>query len=509
MTDPATTSSSPPRRPEPGAAPAAAPQFGLGDQLAYQHYQQKGNQVLWGIFALLLVLAVGVFFVLPKYVAAPTPGNRVVEAEPAATPASSPAAMSPFEEAQILRQRETAQNALAALLALQETLEAKDVKRWAAEAYADVIDFATQGDTAYREQHFIDAAGLYQKSVDILQDLNATMEQRYLDLVASGDAALVRDAATEAATAFDNALLIQPTGAEALTGKERAAVLNEVLTLLEQGRAQHERGELDAAKASYQQALALDSVHREATAALQQVNLDLAQRAYAAAMSRGYAALQKDDPEAAELAFRDALTMRPDAEEVQVALQQAADQISGTRINRYMDAALVFEAKEEWPAALEQWEAALTVDPNLVVADRGKRRTETRLELDVFFTKVIAKPLELVAEDIHAQTRQLLIDIQQISNPGPRLREQVATVEALMAKARVPVTLNVQSDGLTRVTIRRVSELGLFTSKSVELLPGEYVAVGVRDGYRDARVEFTVNIGAQAPAVTVACSEKI
>ena len=505
MTDPYTSSNTP-RNPEPDAA---APQFGLGDQLAYQRYQQKGNKVLWGIFALLLVLAVGVFFILPNYVAAPTAAKLSAEAEPATTQASSTAAMSPFEEAQVLRQRETAQNALAALLALQETMEAKDVKRWAAEAYADVIDVATQGDTAYREQRFIDAAGLYQKGADILQDLDATMEQRYVDLIAAGTAALARDAAAEAATAFDNALLMQPAGTEALSGKERAAVLNDVLTLLEQGRAQHERGELDAAKSSYQQALALDSAHNNATAALQQVNLDIAQRAYADAMSRGYAALQKDDPEAAELAFRDALTMRPDAEEVQVALQQAADQISGTRINRYMEAALAFETNEEWSSALEQWEAALKVDPNLVVADRGKRRTETRLELDLFFTKVIAKPLELVAEDIHAQTRQLLIDIRQISNQGPRLREQVVAVEALMANARVPVTLTVQSDGLTRVTIRRVSELGLFTSTSLELLPGEYVAVGVRDGYRDARVEFTVNIGTQAPAVTVACSEKI
>src|SRR5690606_24445965 len=99
--------------------------------------------------------------------------------------------------------------------------------------------------------------------------------------------------------------------------------------------------------------------------------------------------------------------------------------------NRHMAAARVYEEQEDWHAAVDEWNAAVAVDPNLVVADRGLRRSLTRLDLDIFFTAVLQDPLRLVENGIFEQTRQLLVDIQQINQRGPRLQEQVASVEAL------------------------------------------------------------------------------
>jgi len=50
---------------------------------------------------------------------------------------------------------------------------------------------------------------------------------------------------------------------------------------------------------------------------------------------------------------------------------------------------------------------------------------------------------------------------------------------------------------------------GLFPSQSVKLTPGTYPAVGIRNGYRDVRQEFSVSIDGQAPVVTVTCKEAI
>jgi hypothetical protein len=49
----------------------------------------------------------------------------------------------------------------------------------------------------------------------------------------------------------------------------------------------------------------------------------------------------------------------------------------------------------------------------------------------------------------------------------------------------------------------------MFTSQTLNLMPGQYVAVGVRPGYRDVRQEFVVGLDGQVPVVTVACSEAI
>src|SRR5690606_26900751 len=211
---------------------------------------------------------------------------------------------------------------------LQESLDKLSVQRWAAEEYNRAIELARQGDTAYREQAFERANAEYAAGVAILQELDSGREARFATLLAEGRAALEAGRADAAASAFEIALLLKPGDAEARAGQQRAAVLNEVLAHFNRGRGQHERGELDAARDAYEAALALDSAFTDARAAIQQVDRDIEARAFNDAMSRGYAALRNDNPEAAELAFREAEAMRPDSEDVKTGLQQAADLLS-------------------------------------------------------------------------------------------------------------------------------------------------------------------------------------
>jgi hypothetical protein len=122
---------------------------------------------------------------------------------------------------------------------------------------------------------------------------------------------------------------------------------------------------------------------------------------------------------------------------------------------------------------------------------------------------VIREPLRLVDETINPQTQQLLRDLQAFEPKSPRLADQYTRVEALLPQARVPVTVQLTSDGVTEVNLLRVSALGTFTTHTQELLPGNYVVVGLRPGYRDVRVEFTVNLGTAPAPVSVICTDRI
>lgn len=490
-----------------GAAPAA-PRFGLGDQLAIQQQQQKQSKVLWGIFAVLLLLAASVFFVLPRYVGPAQPPAPIVVTPPQqGTPAA--VAMSPFEEAQRLRQREAAQNTLATLLELQGRLEDKNVQNWAADEFAAGIEFARQGDEAYRTQDFAGADALYQQGASKLQAILDSEESRFDTQMAAGEAALAAADARAATTAFTLALGVRPDDAAAQQGLKRADVLDQVLQLLAAGRERQAAADFAAARARFEEARALDPANPEIGPALQQLETAIAENAFATAMSRGYAALQANQPAAAEEAFREAAAMRPGSTEVETAMQQARDAATTARIKVHIDAAATFEAEENWATALREWQSAIAVDPNLVVAQQGLARSQNRRDLDVFFETVIREPLRLVDETIYNQTQQLLSDLQAYEPKGPRLADQVTRVEALLAQARVPVTVQLTSDGLTEVNLLRVSALGTFTTHTQELLPGNYVAVGLRPGYRDVRVEFTVNLGTAPAPVSVICTDRI
>ncbi len=481
--------------------------LGMGDQAHFQRYQQTGNKVLWGIFALLLVLVAGVFFVLPTYVAAPDLSVAVVVV-PTATEAAP--ALSPFEEAQRLRLRVAAQNTLAVLLELQEELDSKQVQNWAAEAFSAALDQAHLGDAAYRTQQFIAANDFYQAGVAALQAIKEGEDAMYAAFLDDGNSALAAGEANASEQAFGQALLIKPDSSEAVAGLERANVLNAVLDLLESGRNLHTDNQFEAARELYRQALALDGAHPDVSAALQQLNTDLAERNFAAAMSRGYVALQDGDADAALRAFEQALSLRPGSAEVEAAMQQARDRQTFAAISVHIEAAQQREASEAWAQALAAWDEALAIDPNLVVAVQGRERSESRRNLDDFLQNTLANPLRLADANVSAQTRQMLAAAARLSvAAGPRLNSQIQQINGLLERARVPVTVQLQSDGMTTVTVYRVGELGLFTEQTLSLLPGEYTAVGVRAGYRDVRQDFIISLDGQTPVITVACTEAI
>ncbi len=501
------TSDKPSAPADSGAAGQAAPALGMGEQAHLRRAQTKTNGLLWGIFVLLLVLVGGVIFILPNYVAPADPDvNTVAVTAAAAAAASQAPAETPFEEAQRARQREEAQNTLAALLELQDSLEEKQVALWAEAPFTEAIALARQGDDAYATQDFTGANGLYQSGLAKLQEIEAGQSAIYTDLMAQALAAYQAGAAAAAEKAYDQALLLQPDSMDAATGRERAGVLTQVLDLLDEGR-DLQADNLEAAREKYQQALALDPSHAGASAAITEVNRAIVERNFAAAMSRGYAALQNDRPSEAQEAFRQALAIKPGSAEVTDAIQQAKDQETFTAVSVHVEQAEQHEADENWAAAITAWDQALAVDPNLISAQEGRRRSDTRNTLDIYLRSIVDDPLRLADEGVQAQAAQVLVDARGLT--GAKLQSQIQQISGFLERVRIPVTVQLQSDGVTTVTVYRVAELGVFTNQTLSLLPGAYTAVGVRPGYRDVRQEFVVSIDGQAPVVTVSCTEAI
>ena len=89
------------------------------------------------------------------------------------------------------------------------------------------------------------------------------------------------------------------------------------------------------------------------------------------------------------------------------------------------------------------------------------------------------------------------------------LRKQLASLTRILDKANTPVEVNLQSDKLTLVTLRKVSELGKFLEKTLSIRPGKYVVVGIRQGYRDVRIEFLVDPDKPQQTIIVQAAEKI
>jgi hypothetical protein len=92
---------------------------------------------------------------------------------------------------------------------------------------------------------------------------------------------------------------------------------------------------------------------------------------------------------------------------------------------------------------------------------------------------------------------------------GPRQQARMADLERALADARTTVTVQLESDGKTDLTVSRVGRLGTLTRRPLQLRPGTYTVVGSRPGYRDVRRQFTIAPRSPAQTVIVRCEEVI
>ncbi|MGR8918492.1 MAG: hypothetical protein ACU85V_02645, partial [Gammaproteobacteria bacterium] len=245
-----------------------------------------------------------------------------------------------------------------------------------------------------------------------------------------------------------------------------------------------------------------------AAAALARIERGEREAAFRRAMSAGYAALAKERYGDARSAFNKAKQLGAGRAEVDEALSQVDNAETAARIDAALARAAEAVAAERWDDAHTAFEQALKHDPRLSPAVAGRTRAAARRRLDAQLVAYLARPERLGDDAVHAEASAVLAKARETDAPGPRLSGQISRLARALELARSPIALTLRSDGMTAVEIYRVGPQGSFQERRLELLPGDYVAVGRRDGYRDVRVEFKLRHGEPNPPLVVQCVEK-
>ncbi|WP_317933447.1 hypothetical protein [Halioxenophilus sp. WMMB6] len=466
-------------------------------------------KVMLPLGALLLLLAVVVFW-LPRQInpAVVQPITTTAE-NPASSKPSPTAAESPWTEAQLSKQRRETQDILAELLDKQRRLEKSNVKQWAEQPFAEAMATANSGDEYYRQQQFEQAKQQYLATDQQFDALLSQSQQVLKENLALGLQALADLDPTTSQTALELVLAIDPSHSQAQSALARAQVLAQVLQLAKESDQAIQLNQLDQAAAKLKQAKALDPSSTFLAEKQAELNQRLAQRNFAEQMSAGYSALQANQFEQAIHSFKQALAIKPGAADASSALTQAQNGQSLSQIALHVRRAENHMAAEQWQQAVAEYDLALAVDESVVDTKIARLKANVRLQLDQTIQTLLAQPLRLADSQVYAKAGQTLADARSIANPGPRLQSQINSLAAAMKAAQTPVQVQLQSDNETQVTLYRVAALGAFQEHALDLKPGQYVLVGSRPGYRDVRKEFTID-GSQNPLVIqIQCDEKI
>lgn len=463
----------------------------------------------------LVLIVLAVVFVLPRWIAhseqAAPPEAAESDAPPSSSspPATAVADTSPQEEARQNAARRDSQPLLTELLELQRELDQHGVAHWAEEPYQQAQALLATGDEYYRQRDFVTALAHYQQTHVQLKALQQQVEPRLQKALEDGMTALEAGNAEEAERHFSLALVIDTDNEKASHGLERIQVLDEVLVIIEDASTLEQHGELEPALEHFEKALTLDKDSAAARTGRDRVRQAITQQRYQAALDRGFTAIQAGDDRAAQQAFREALEIHPNDSTARSGLTQASNRIAQRQISADLQEARTLEQQERWREAEQIYARLHQVDDSLVDARVGRIRAAARIELDQQIEQILADPLRLGSEPVLTQAQQTLRDARAVNDPGPRLTRQVAALDQTLQLASIPVTVSVNSDKRTRVTVLRVAELGTLQHTELQLRPGRYVAIGSRDGYRDVRIEFEVPPGSSGIAVEIVCREPI
>jgi len=458
---------------------------------------------------LLVVLAIVVFWGLPLLVAAddqdpaPAPAPAPEQASPSRP---SEAARSDIEQQKAKRQAEAA---LEQALALQAQLIEAKVESWAGAAFDEALDMLAEGDSLFQRESYAEAHAAYEAAGQSFQTLLDSRPQRLAEALSRGRQALEANDVETAISAYEIAAAIDPDNREATQGLARAQKREQVLAHMAQGRDARRRGELTVARDAFKSAADLDPAYEPARAALREVEVAIADRRFAEAMSAVFAEIEAGRFEAAERALASARAINPQDE----AISRAAHQLEMAReqatLARLRTQASDQVAAESWAAAVETYRAALEVDPNASFAVQGLPQAYRRAEIDRAFQRYLEDPTRLYTSSELQQARQLLEETGRIAEPGPKLQGQREELARLIDQASTPVAVKIASDGQTEVTLYKMGSLGKFQEKELMLTPGDYVAVGTRRGYRDVRREFSVRPGEAPERIVVVCRETV
>lgn len=467
----------------------------------------------WAGIAALGIAAVAVLVWRPAPVVLPPP-PVTAKAAPAkaATPAEAAAPRVPADPAELQRMaaaKTAAEEQRERYRKARAELEKLPVAAWGGEPWAAAQAANAQAQARYEALDFAAAGAAWAEGTKGIAAVQAARAPALAAALAAGRAALAKPDSRAAATAFTQALAIQPGLAAASAGLKRAQTLDEVVHLVDAARIDEQAGRAAAAEAGFQRALALDGetvAAREGLARLQQAK---GEAAFRSALAEGWRLLGNGQRAAAAAAFRRASALRPGAPEAAEGLAQVSAGERSATLGGLRAQAQAAERGERWAEAEKLYAQALQLEPGLSYATEGTARTAPRARLDAQLQGVIDEPAQALRPSLRQMARLWLEQAAATAAPNARVQRQATAVARILAAAERPVPVSIESDGQTQVVLLRVKRLGTLSQQTLELLPGRYVLVGTREGYRDVRREIDVAPDSPPPSVVVSCQERI
>ena len=364
------------------------------------------------------------------------------------------------------------------------------------------------GDQEYLNSNYVKALNYYREAFKNIDKLSKTVDDQLSINLKSAEKAFKENNFNDAIYFFDIVVSIKPDNLEYQSFYERALVLEDVLDLYTTAIKKNNQKEFEDAKELILRSLVLDPEYDPSIDLLSEIERNILRRNFESRMTEGFVALSSFDFLSARVLFLEAKKLYPESQEVIDAILQLDQAEKDQFISNKEKELITLEDEEQWENAVELYKEILTADPDLQFAREGLNRALFRSDISSKLDNYIENYNSLSDIDILQQATNLLIRVSSFERK-PRIEEQISELRRLLKRASTPIDVQLISDNLTNVSILKIGSFSYFSKEIIKLRPGNYTAIGIRNGYRDVRIDFTVAPENDAEPIKIVCEEVI
>ena len=461
------------------------------------------------LLIILMILAISVIFILPQL-----PVQKLFDdSSESLIEADNSNEISQSRIAEKTKYRKDAQLVLEKIVEIRDLLKSKSIEKWNAEKFNIALENISIGDDLYREGEYLRSIKQYREALDQLNNLKEDAAKIIESTIISAnnnieklDSELTVE---QTINSINLAFAIDKNNESIKLLKERSLKLPDLFNKVMQSDQFISEQKYEDAFSVLSEAIMLDPYRKKTKTSMENLNKQIKEKTFIEFMSEGFEAMDQNNFSSARKVFNEALKTYPERPDVYDALNQLESRESSFQIKERIKNAEANESLENWSEAKKEYEALLESDNSLVSLKARLINVRIRAELDEQLENLINNPLTLISDELHQKAKKLLKTAQGINQRGAKLEKQIESVSKIIVQARNPIPVNFFSDNKTKVTIFKIGSLGLFEKRTIELVPGKYVALGQRIGFRDVRLDFAIEPNEVDKNISIMCVESI
>lgn len=392
---------------------------------------------------------------------------------------------------------------------VEPVVQSKTFTAWDAAGQRAMSDTKEAALRAYAEGDYVAALS---RLAALIQTAHTAIERRedaFAAAMAAALGGLQRDDYEDASGHITRALQIEPDdpGAERL--RDEIERLPQILPHLDAARKARTENDPAAELAALREVATLDPDRPNVRARITTLKAGQHDARYRTAITRGLAAAQADDLDAAQRHLERARQLSPDRPETTLLAKQVGALDTTLQTERLFQTARAAEEADNWPAALDAYRELCRLQPNDAAAQAGQQTAQRLVVLLTAVTTHLDAPQRLASDSVAAQASALIEQSRTARPVSPTLVARADALARMLDRYSRQVPVQVLSDGKTSVSVRGVGRVGTVVSKVIHLKPGAYRFEGNRSGYRSEIVRVSVPPDGADVSVEVICDEPI